>query len=132
MVDTNAVYALMDRSDSFHQEAKDRLLKLSKENFTMIITNFVIAECHALISGRLGHELARTWLNGLCWPIERVSEEDEKKAREIINSLTDKSFSYTDATSFAVMERLGVTKVLAFDQHFAQYGFEMYRGTNRG
>gem|GEM_PF-6379042 len=35
----------------------------------------------------------------------------------------DKSFSYTDATTFTVMERLRIANVLAFDQHFVQYGF---------
>jgi len=73
----------------------------------------------------LGSELARTWLKGLCWPVERITEEDERKAREIIFTYFDKSFSYTDATTFAVMERLGITSVLAFDQHFTQYGFTL-------
>lgn len=31
--------------------------------------------------------------------------------------------SRTDATSFAVMERLGLDRALAFDRHFTQYGF---------
>ena len=34
----------------------------------------------------------------------------------------DKDFSYCDAISFAVMERLGITEVIAFDEHFRQYG----------
>jgi hypothetical protein len=42
------------------------------------------------------------------WPIEPVSLDDEEKAKQIIRRYTDKTFSYTDAASFAVMERLGV------------------------
>jgi predicted nucleic acid-binding protein len=45
---------------------------------------------------------------------------------EFIFTYTDKSFSYTDATTFAVMERLGINEALAFDQHFPQYGFLPY------
>jgi predicted nucleic acid-binding protein len=127
IIDTSAIYALLDKSDSFHEQAKDVFSKLSKDNLNISITNFIVAECHAIIGIRIGHELARKWLQNLYWPVERVLEEDEKKAREIIISYTDKSFSYTDATSFAVMERLGITKALTFDQHFSQYGFTNYK-----
>ena len=85
-----------------------------------------MAECHALLANRLSPEIARSWLKGLCWPVERVTEEDEEKAKEIILTYVDKTFSYTDATTFAVMERLRLSEALAFDQHFSQYGFIPY------
>jgi predicted nucleic acid-binding protein len=49
--------------------------------------------------------------------------QDEQRAREIIFSQTDKPCSHTDATSFAVMERLRIGTAFTFDRHFAQYGF---------
>ena len=45
------------------------------------------------------------------------------RAREIIRQYEDKSFSLTDATSFAVMERLRISYAFTFDRNFAQYGF---------
>ena len=50
---------------------------------------------------------------------------DEKRAKEIIARYKDKTFSYTDATSFALMERLGLEAAFAFDAHFRQYGFSL-------
>lgn len=34
----------------------------------------------------------------------------------------DKQWSFTDCTSRVVMERLGIQKVFAFDDHFRQFG----------
>jgi predicted nucleic acid-binding protein len=56
--------------------------------------------------------------------LERVTGQDEVRALDILTRYTDKDFSYTDATSFAVMERLGIGTVFTFDHHFGQYGFE--------
>jgi len=54
--------------------------------------------------------------------VVRVSEDDEKKAWEIILRFEDKALSYVDATSFAVMEKMGIKESFAFDRHFEQYG----------
>jgi predicted nucleic acid-binding protein len=57
--------------------------------------------------------------------VERVNEDDEVRARSVIVQYTDKTFSYTDATSFAVMERRGLRTAFAFDPRFRQYGFAL-------
>ncbi len=125
LVDTSAVYALLDRDDAEHAAAKSRLRALKRTRAEPILTNFLVAESHALLLARLGADVARAWLLGNVWAVERVTEADEAKAREIIREYTDKSFSYTDAVSFAVMERLAVKRAFAFDRHFQQYGIEL-------
>jgi predicted nucleic acid-binding protein len=89
------------------------------------MTNFLVAECHALCLARLGAAVARNWLLTNVWPVERVTPDDEAAAREIIRKYADKTFSYTDATSFAIMERLGLRTAFAFDPHYRQYGFQV-------
>ena len=37
----------------------------------------------------------------------------------------DKSWSFTDCTSFVLMENLGLRKALSFDRNFAEAGFAM-------
>lgn len=123
LVDTSAVYALVDRSDAQHAKARKRLRGLKKMRAEPVLTNFIVAECHALLLARVGHATARAWLATNIWPIERVSVEDEQQARSIIGEYVDKSFSYTDATTFALMKRLHMECAFAFDKHFAQYGF---------
>jgi predicted nucleic acid-binding protein len=37
----------------------------------------------------------------------------------------DKRFSFTNATSFAIMARLGTEKTCTFDSNSGQYGFRL-------
>jgi uncharacterized protein len=124
-VDTSAVFALLDRSDANHKAAAAGLRSLRARRTTPLLTHFVVAESHALLLARIGADVARNWLLSNVWTIERVAADDEAEARQIIARYTDKTFSYTDATSFAVMKRLGIRTAFAFDPHFRQYGFQL-------
>lgn len=119
------MFALLDRSDANHATARDRLELLKRRRAEPLLTNFIVAESHALALGRLGADIARRWLLGNVWPVERVTEDDESKATAIVGRYVDKTYSYTDATSFAVMERLGLKTAFAFDPHFRQHGFQV-------
>ena len=58
--------------------------------------------------------------------ITRVSVDDEARAWEwFVKDWNDLSF--TDCVSFAVMKRLGLEKVLSFDNHFSRAGFEIVK-----
>lgn len=124
-VDTGAVFALFNSLDQNHRAAKRKIALLHKTRSEPFLTNFIVAECHALLLNRLGHERARSWLLRNAWRVEPVLPSDEDRALEIIATHEAKEYSYTDATSFAVMERLGIRRAFAFDRHFLQYGFEL-------
>jgi predicted nucleic acid-binding protein len=125
LVDTSAVYALLDRDDANHTAARRALTVLKKRRIEPVLTNFIVAESHALLLTRLDAQIARRWLGSQSWAVERVSADDEARAVSIITTHGDKSYSYTDATSFAVMERRGLRSAFTFDQHFQQYGFQL-------
>ncbi len=91
-------------------------------------TNFVIAECHALVLKRLGQFPATEFLRAVTQGdthVVRVAVEDEEAGLSIIFRYNDKAFSLVDAISFAVMERLGLRTAFSFDRNFAQYGFDL-------
>lgn len=121
-VDTGGFYAALNRKDQYHREATVLFTRAVEEAWQLFTSNFVVAETHALILARLGRDMAAAWLRNVPAVIVRVSEEDEGKARRIIFRYRDKAFSYCDATSFAVLERLPMRQVMAFDPHFTQYG----------
>jgi predicted nucleic acid-binding protein len=102
--------------------------RLGKQSAQPLLTNSVRAESHALLLNRLGSDVARRWLTENVWPIERVTPDDEVAGVEIVRAHVDKGYSFTDATSFAVMKRLRIGVAFAFDLHFAQFGFEIVQG----
>jgi predicted nucleic acid-binding protein len=54
--------------------------------------------------------------------VERVRRADEERAITILKKQKDKTYSFCDALSFSVMERLGIADAVAFDRHFREYG----------
>lgn len=126
-VDTSAFYAASDRDNRAASHARALVARLISERSQVVTTNFVLAELHALLLAHGNRHLALTVLQGLrlspTLTIERVSEVDEQRAWEIIEHYDDKAFSFVDAASFAVMERLGISIAFSLDRHFAQYGW---------
>ena len=121
-VDTGAWYALQDADDRWHEAA----LRFFDAMPRLITTNFVIDETITLLSRNLGHGAAlavgeKLWTGALA-QIVRVSRADEQAAWNLFKRYDDKTFSFTDCTSFAVMERLGLREAFTFDDHFAQTG----------
>jgi predicted nucleic acid-binding protein len=55
--------------------------------------------------------------------VEHVLRADLDNAWQIGEEFPDQGFSLVDRTSFAVMERLGISRVASFDSHFAVYRF---------
>lgn len=133
-IDTGAFFSVFDRSDVFHNQAARYLQRCGQEGHRLVTSNFVLAESHALVLSRLGSSQARKFLQSVLQGkvvVERVSEIDEDRARGILFRYVDKTYTYTDSTSFAAMERLGIERAFTFDRHFAQYGFGMVPGLPR-
>jgi len=122
-VDTSAFYALINRSDCDHAAAKYCFEALLRNEATLVTSNFVLSETYTLILYRMGRPAAVGVTGKIreSFGIERISEEDELCAWKIIAGFADKEFSYVDATSFALMKRLGLTRAFSFDDHFSQY-----------
>ncbi len=121
-VDTSAWYAIVDRADRHHQAAVDFL----NTRPLLITSNFVIDETITLVRLHLGDRAAviigdKLWAGELALVV-KVTEEDEQRAWHLFKRYSDKTFSFTDCTSFALMHRLRITRAFTFDHHFRQTG----------
>jgi uncharacterized protein len=126
LVDSSAFLALDDPAERNHPQTVATFQELVREGARLLTTNFVFDEAYTLLLVRLGRRRAIAWGESLrnsgLVRVERVDEDHETRAWEIILAFSDKDFSYTDATSFAVAENLGVSEALSLDRHFHQFG----------
>jgi uncharacterized protein len=126
LVDSSAYLALIDEDDENHDTAVTILQQLISGRFRQFTTNYMLAEAHALILSTLGNQKANEFLQRILdsnTVIVRANLRDEEMARSILFRYTDKLFSYTDAISFAIMSRLGISSAFSFDDDFRQYGW---------
>ncbi len=128
-VDTGAFVALRNRSEREHEAAREALSMLLAERTLLLTSNYVFAETYTALLVRVGREEAIRWGRsfraGEAIELARVEEPVEEQAWSILESHADKSWSYVDATSFALMEREQITEAFAFDHHFAQRGLTL-------
>ncbi len=121
-VDTSAWYAAADSGDVSNERAKSILRSAG----TLATTDHVLLETWRLLHHRLGRDAAeRFWdrLRAGLAHIECIGPVDLERAWGIGESFPDQDFSLADRTSFAVMERLRLTRVASFDDDFALYRY---------
>jgi predicted nucleic acid-binding protein len=121
-VDSSAFYAAADDADRSSVRARE-LLSSEERLFT---TDHVLVESWLLLQRRLGASAAeRFWaaIRAGATSVSYISAADLEAAWAIGERFPDQSFSIVDRTSFAVMERLGVYRAIAFDDDFAVYRF---------
>ncbi|MEX2555729.1 MAG: PIN domain-containing protein [Actinomycetota bacterium] len=131
-VDTSAFVAARNKRDPDNERARGALGDLVSRGVRLFTSNFVFAETHAALLVRTGRDQALQWGSALrasdAIELVRIEPEIEEEAWRILESHADKSWSYVDASSFALMEQEGVTEAFSFDRDFAQRGLKVVPG----
>lgn len=131
-MDTSGLVALSDRSDRHHTEASLALRAGIQNQIRWITTNYVMGEALTYLRMRAGHHAAEQFgdrlrgsaLLNVVW----IDEALDQLVWEYFMEHRHHTFSYVHCASFVVMRREAIHLALAFDERFAQAGFQFFRG----
>lgn len=134
LIDTSGYFALAAPRDQHHTEALAIEARLIAQQWRPFTTNFILAETHALCLTRIGRDQARATLAQIRasagTTIIRVTPADEQRAWAMIDHYRDKNYSFVDASSFVIMQRLAIDTAFTFDGNFTEHGLTVLHVTN--
>ncbi|HEV8634070.1 MAG TPA: PIN domain-containing protein [Chloroflexota bacterium] len=126
-VDSSGLMAVFDANDPRRAAAETVLRRLRAEDALLVSTNYVVLETWSIAQRRFGLQAVRT-LQADILPLLVVQWVDEQIHAAAVAALFAsgrRQLSLVDCTSLEVMRRLGISRVFAFDPHFAEQGFEV-------
>jgi predicted nucleic acid-binding protein len=125
-VDTGAFCAATIPADERNSAAKDTFRSLHQQKALLFTSDYVLAELFTLLNVRAGHRAAVTFMDtfeksGIS--VLRVSETIEIQAKNIFRRMDIPRLSFTDCTSFALINGHRLDHAFSFDGHFRIFRF---------
>jgi hypothetical protein len=122
-VDTSAWFAVFSLRDAHHSIAMATVRAFREQ---LVTTDYVADETLTLLRARQENHRAVAFghrvIDGQWAKIVHLDESDFAEAWKLFQQFHDKRWSFTDCASRVVMERLGIQRAFAFDDHFRQFG----------
>ena len=116
-------------ADQRHAAAVELLTQ--REETPLVTSNHVRGETWTFLRRRVGHRVAVAFLDRLertsHLEVRFVGEQLEREALAWLRERDERRYSFVDATSFALMRRLGIREAFAFDGDFTAAGFTELR-----
>ena len=133
LVDSSALCALTIAEDLHHDRAVACFEELQRLEASLATTNYVLLECVTLVQRRygMGHaqgllKRAEAWLDVL-W----IGLQEHEQALKLWMTAGRRALSLVDCTSMVMMRQHRIPRVVAFDRHFTEAGFEMWPQADR-
>jgi len=135
-VDTWAWLALSNRKDAYHERVKGSYEEINATGYRMVTSDYVLDEVITALFRSVTFDSAVQFVESLFAVIRRnqiklewVTEERFKTAWLLRKRYQDKpDISFTDLTSFVLMQELRINKVFTGNGHFENVGlgFEVF------
>ena len=128
-VDTGAWVSIAMKRDGRHKSAVQQLQDFQKQSITLITSDYILDEVLTLVRMRTTHDNAKqigqSILRSPVVRLKRINEMIWQKAWKIFQRYGDKMWSFTDCTSFALMDQMNLVHAFSFDHNFREYGKEI-------
>jgi predicted nucleic acid-binding protein len=126
-VDTMGWFSLLNRRDAWHETARGVMGRLSQEKTPLFTTDYVADETATLLKVRGATHALDSFFELLdtsrALTMTTIGPARFAAARQLFLRRKDQGYSFTDVTSFVVMEELRIREALTHDGHFVAAGF---------
>lgn len=118
VVDTGALYAVVDEDDADHARCRT---VLEDWRYRFVVPALIVAEATYLIGSRLGSKVEAQFLRGMeTMDIEAPAPNDWRRIAELVERYADFPLGGADASVIALAERLGASAIVTLDvRHFS-------------
>ncbi len=129
-VDSSGWTALFNPRDQYHLQIHRQAEMIVGQRNRLITTDYVLDETITNLMSAVNHAAAEKFA---VWILQQrhifiihIDESIWREALSLFRKYGDKSFSFTDCTSFVVMQQQDLRDAFAFDHHFEQMGFRLW------
>lgn len=130
-IDTSAIIAYFNADDRFHGEAEGIMRSLTEGGIPitrLYISEYVFDEAvtfieYVLRDHALAVDVGEALLSSPFTTMLRVEDDVFEEAWERFRA--GEGLSFTDCSSFALMDRYGINHAFTFDRHFTEAGFQV-------
>jgi uncharacterized protein len=125
LIDSGPLYALFDRSDAYHAQAKQVL----KEFRGQLITNLaVLQEVHFLLAFHPPSQRAfLEWMQSGPLTLEPIGKDDLARLHQLMCKYADIPMDLADGTLVVQAERLELNRILTVDADFTVYRLKRHK-----
>lgn len=128
-VDTSGWVALFVENDQNHKKAVSIFEEIKNSKIPIYTSDYCIDETITTILARGNHKQSvlagEALFTSKLIKIVYVCPDYLQPAWQLYQKYRDKSFSFTDVTSFTIMKDLNIKKAFAFDREFIQAGIDL-------
>ena len=128
LIDTGYMVAFFNKKDKHYREARETIKQILEDSpqIKFIYSDYIFDEFVTLMKKekifiekikKAGENILKSNI----WKMFQIDGNIFSKTWEMIKKYDDKEWSFTDASSFVLMEELGIRYYLAYDGHFSQY-----------